>query len=455
MLKEVFGLFGEGIHESLLRTQGNYLEATNGAKAKSKLTDWEKRDAKNLLSHNNFAERPFAIVKELMKRFPSLKLSHASAIASAKANGTFDELGAANISDPLLQKVVNKLCGIRKATPGTITTLLRGFLCTDQAAQKAHRILHRKNQEKVNADLAKGRVVKSNAAQETVLHRTPEALQSSLDSFGELRGHVGKKLAYLKQQFTGRMGRGYEYEDKQTIPMNYRSPSKPYKLVMKKDDRPQVPYLKELLLLMVAVDKKEGRKDVPLLKKKVIRSVPTIAPAYTNKVATALKTEQLEEATKAAAPKDDETLVELADRFVGKIWWDCDTEPYRTWKVVDITTSGPVNKAVQYINATCVEVVRGQCPNDFEIPARVVVGSGDDAIYDPDMQEDLVLVDLTKDPDSTVVQPYLDEYIEAHRQREDALGMAAEDFNCTGTGTATPATKTKGKKRKQMSKSKK
>jgi hypothetical protein len=66
-------------------------------------------------------------------------------------------------------------------------------------------------------------------------------------------------------------------------------------------------------------------------------------------------------------------------------------------------------------------------------------------------------VDLTKDPDSAVVKPYLDEYIEAHRQREDALGMTAEDINInsTGTGTGTaaaaPAPRTKGKKRKQKS----
>ena len=62
MLKEVFGLFGKGIHESLLRTLGTYLESTNGAKATSKLADWELRDAKLLKSHNNDAERPFAVV---------------------------------------------------------------------------------------------------------------------------------------------------------------------------------------------------------------------------------------------------------------------------------------------------------------------------------------------------------------------------------------------------------
>ena len=324
---------------------------------------------------------------------------------------------------------------------------------------KAHRILHRKNQEKVNVELAKGRVKKSNAALEVVLHRTPEAIEASLASFGEIRGHVGKKLLYLKGQFTGRVGRGYKYDDKKKIGMEYRALSKPCQLVMKIDLRPQAAYLKELLLLMIAHDNDAGRKDVVQPNKKVIRSVPTIAPAYTNTAATALKLEQLQEATKAAAPKDDETLIELSERFIGKIWWDCDTEPHRTRKVAEITTHGPANKPVQCINATCVEVVRGKgiFPNDFEVPARVAVGSGDDATFDPDKQEDLVLVDLTKDPDSTVVKPYLDEYIEAHRQREEALGMAAADINInsTGTGTGTaapaPAPRAKGKKRKQTS----
>ena len=65
-------------------------------------------------------------------------------------------------------------------------------------------------------------------------------------------------------------------------------------------------------------------------------------------------------------------------------------------------------------------------------------------------------MDLTKEPDSAVVKPYLGEYIEAHRQREGALGMAAEDININSTGTGTgaaaaPAPRTKGKKRKRKS----
>ena len=58
------------------------------------------------------------------------------------------------------------------------------------------------------------------------------------------------------------MGRGYEYKDKEMIPINYRSSSKPYQLVMKKDGRVQVPYLKELLFLMTAVDKRNARNPI-------------------------------------------------------------------------------------------------------------------------------------------------------------------------------------------------
>jgi hypothetical protein len=101
-----------------------------------------------------------------------------------------------------------------------------------------------------------------------------------------------------------------------------------------------------------------------------------------------------------------------------------------------------------------VEVVRSEGPNDFAITARVVVGSGDDAMHDPDVQEDPVLVDLTKDPGSTVAQPCLGECVEAHRQREVALGMQAEDIDIAGAGTAaaTPAPMIKRGKRKNTSK---
>ena len=158
-----------------------------------------------------------------------------------------------------------------------------------------------------------------------------------------------------------------------------------------------------------------------------------------------------------AAPKDDEQLVALADRYMGKIIWECDEKPYRSYKVIEITTWGPLSKPPQMINGTCVEVERSgkPFPNEFEVPSRCMLGAGKDAIYDPELLFDLMLVDLKKDPENKTVLPYFDEYVEAHRQREDALGMASEDKDAAidiNTTAPAPAQKTKGKKRKQMSK---
>ena len=53
VLKKIFHLFGEGIHESLKRTMGDYLEATGDSMAESKLQPWMKARAVQLISHNN------------------------------------------------------------------------------------------------------------------------------------------------------------------------------------------------------------------------------------------------------------------------------------------------------------------------------------------------------------------------------------------------------------------
>ena len=249
--------------------------------------------------------------------------------------------------------------------------------------------------------------------------------------------------------------------------MEYRSLSKPYQLVMEKKPprivdgkpQPQAAYLHELLKLMLDVDREEGRKNVVQPHKDPIRSVPTIAVEHTNAAIIKIKEEQLEKAMCEAAPKDDEQLVVLADRYVGKIIWECDEKPYRPYKVIETTTWGPLSKPPQMINGTCVEVERSgkPFPNEFEVPSRCILGAGIDEIYDPELLFDLMLVDLKKDPENKTVLPYFDEYIEAHRQREDALGMASEDKDSavdidTSAAAPAPAQKTKGKKRKQMSK---
>ena len=192
-------------------------------------------------------------------------------------------------------------------------------------------------------------------------------------------------------------------------------------------------------------------------KKDPIRSVVTIAPECTNAAITKIKEEQLEKAMCEAAPKDDEQLVALADRCMGKIIRECDEKPYRSQKVIEVTTWGPLSKPPKMINGTCVEVERSgkPFPNEFEVPSRCVLGAGKGAMCGPELLFDLALVGLKKDSENKTVLPHFDECIEAHRQREGALGMASEDQDAAVDINATapaPAPKTKEKKRKHMSK---
>jgi hypothetical protein len=231
--------------------------------------------------------------------------------------------------------------------------------------------------------------------------------------------------------------------------------------------QPQAAHLQELLKLMPDVDREEGRRNVVQPKKDPIRSAPAIALAYTNaatRVIIKIKEEQPEkaiceaapkdDAICEAAPKDDEQLVALADRHVGKVIWECDEKPYRSYKVIGITTWGPLSKSPQMINGTCAGVERSgkPFPNEFEVPSRCTLGAGKGAIYDPGLLFDLMITSRFKE----YIEAHFDEYIEAHRQREGALGMASEDkdaaidINAAAAAPA-PAHKTKGKKRKQMS----
>ena len=83
-MREVFALFGEGIHESLQRTMGDYLESTSGDKSNSKMELWEKARAAELRCDNNPAERPFGIIKALLENFPSMSLSNLGRLAHAR-----------------------------------------------------------------------------------------------------------------------------------------------------------------------------------------------------------------------------------------------------------------------------------------------------------------------------------------------------------------------------------
>ena len=68
ILHQVFQLFGEGVIASLEHTMGKYLNQTDGQFSNDKMEDWEIEAVKGMMSHNNFAERPFAVLKAFAKQ---------------------------------------------------------------------------------------------------------------------------------------------------------------------------------------------------------------------------------------------------------------------------------------------------------------------------------------------------------------------------------------------------
>jgi hypothetical protein len=186
MLREVLALFGEGIQESFQRTMSEYLENTNGAKARSKMSDAQHLRDLDLKANNNDAERPFAVMKALKHLYPSIRPCHLSALSLAKVNEThsFEDAGGKHAktkgrvrsaagrawtADPILQKAVAKLCCVRSTSQGRVTILMRQNHTKDLADSAA---LHKKDHEaklKEAARLAAVRMGKADAATEVDL----------------------------------------------------------------------------------------------------------------------------------------------------------------------------------------------------------------------------------------------------------------------------------------------
>ena len=72
ILRDVLRCFGAGIIDSLSFTMKHYIKQTNGILSNEKREEWETAAVRDMVAHNNYAERPFAVVKALARMYPSL-----------------------------------------------------------------------------------------------------------------------------------------------------------------------------------------------------------------------------------------------------------------------------------------------------------------------------------------------------------------------------------------------
>ncbi len=120
MVKQVLGLFGKGIITSLEYTMKNYLRQTDGHLQTGWREHWEQDKCKHMLSHNNVAERPFAILRAYKHLYPSLSLANLGKLSQSIVNGTHRPrhnrlaAGIALTADPRLRVCITQLCSVQR-----------------------------------------------------------------------------------------------------------------------------------------------------------------------------------------------------------------------------------------------------------------------------------------------------------------------------------------------------
>jgi hypothetical protein len=279
ILKEVLSLFGAGIHESLQRTMGDFLEATNGRKSLSKLEPWMKKRAVHLLAHNNHAERPFAVMKYYNNIFETMTLSNLSSLSLARCNNTYQRhpdnpktqktttgkvvVGAAVDAHPKLQAAVSAVSSVRVKSLGEVTVLRREGAVADQAAATAHRKRRREEELHVKTRLALGRAKRVAEANSTTLVTTEAELDAKLAA----KSGKGTKVELLRQQITARLGgaRAFDYP-RSAVWSAFRSAklkSNPIR-VTPGSGEDDLEYRTSLVKLMIAFDIQEDRYSVAM-----------------------------------------------------------------------------------------------------------------------------------------------------------------------------------------------
>jgi hypothetical protein len=122
MLKKVLQVFGEGIIASLEFTMKDYLKQTKGRLRTEVREEWELKRCRAMMCHNNAAERPFAVLRQYKRLYPSLSIENLAKLTHSLVNGTHRpgspemKAGIALTADPRLRHAIGKLCSVKRKT---------------------------------------------------------------------------------------------------------------------------------------------------------------------------------------------------------------------------------------------------------------------------------------------------------------------------------------------------
>jgi hypothetical protein len=207
---------------------------------------------------------------------------------------------------------------------------------------KEHTKEHRENLVTERQAAAGKRAKKANKASETELVTSLDGLKLKLRGFQQgTKVNKKKSMDFLKLQFYKRAQ--LEAEGKRSyssIGDQYRSTSKPKKLKLSPPDGSpktrELPYLSELLELMVKVDVAEKYEDDEVEDVTAVRELPMVCENSMSQRALDAIAELKAEQGKLAAEQEDPVLVELEELYLGKIFRDEDVRGKPHYEVVAI-----------------------------------------------------------------------------------------------------------------------
>jgi hypothetical protein len=389
IIQDVLHCFGFGIIDSLEYTMKDYLRQTNGPLRNELREPWEKKAVQNMLSHNNHAERPFAVVKEFWRVYPTLSLQNLSWLSHSIENGTHrcaDVFGSHNkqapvttrlagialTADPRLKLAVNKLCSVRRKSLGQVTVMARAAHKNDKEAQNTIR----KQKAEIKHDANIRKQARTAAARDKAEETASNSLCTDLQTLDvQLKARSNNKesrISFLKDQIYARIS-GENPRSYPNLGMEWRKAGGKIRLSAPSKDQTKEDYLQKLVQAMVHEDSLTcgiNEASSTSTTQEFIRRLPSIADDFTNPKATAYKMEFTKIIANLATPMDDPILIELQQKYCGAILYDNETRA--TQKLFRIA-------AIQFVRsfssnrhscweATCEPVYRDSSSGLFVVP---------------------------------------------------------------------------------------
>jgi hypothetical protein len=385
----VLRCFGAGIIDSLSFTVKHYIKQTDGNLSNDKREEWEMAAVKNMVAHNNFVERPFAVVKAFARMYPSLSLQNLSHLTHSIVNGTHRCAEALSLENPAgpgstrlagialtastaLRKAVNDVCSVRRKSIGSVTRLCREAHKMDTTAQVTHRKEKAVTKYKALIKQQATKAANRDKAETTVnTNLCIDVLQLEL----QLKARCNSKKAretFLKEQVYARIA-GEHPHLYPSLGKEWRKLGGKLRISFNSKFQSDEDYLSLLVAAMIKEDGQSlgiNEQKMTNASQEYIRVLPSLSLEYTNLKAVAYKLDFGKTVIDHAQPQDDPMYLELNKKYVDAILYDNETRTsHKLFRVAAIQFVRSFSKT-RYTcwEATCEPVFYCTATGTFLVP---------------------------------------------------------------------------------------